>query len=89
MYVCINHSIYISKHETYAMLIFCCVLVLLVAAKVATGSATDMLQLIPQLVTEKDFVVLKFDVDPNRLGYGSCGRYHTYKYLLMLCVVLG
>ena len=36
--------------------------------QVATGSATDMLQLIPQLVDEKDFVVLKFDVDPNRLG---------------------
>eukprot|EP01036_Dinobryon_divergens_P031121 gene31121-40470_t len=39
-------------------------------AEVATGSATDMLQLIPQLVTEKDFVVLKFDVDPNRFAYG-------------------
>jgi len=36
--------------------------------QVATGSATDMLKLIPQLVDEKDFVVLKFDVDPNRLG---------------------
>lgn len=35
-------------------------------AEVGTGSATDMLQLLPTLVTRSDFVVLKFDVDPNR-----------------------
>lgn len=35
-------------------------------AEVATGSPTDMLNLIPKLVTKDDFVVLKFDVDPNR-----------------------
>ena len=35
-------------------------------AEVNTGGPTDMLKLLPQLVTKKDFVVLKFDVDPNR-----------------------
>lgn len=35
-------------------------------AEVATGSETDMLKLLPKLVTKDDFVVLKFDVDPNR-----------------------
>jgi hypothetical protein len=35
-------------------------------AEVATGSETDMIQLLPKLVTRDDFVVLKFDVDPNR-----------------------
>ena len=35
-------------------------------AEVATGSETDMLTLIPKLVGKDDFVVLKFDVDPNR-----------------------
>jgi hypothetical protein len=37
-----------------------------VYAEVGTGSATDMLKLLPTLVTRDDFVVLKFDVDPNR-----------------------
>jgi hypothetical protein len=35
-------------------------------AEVATGSDTDMLKLLPTLVSKDDFVVLKFDVDPNR-----------------------
>jgi hypothetical protein len=35
-------------------------------AEVATGSDTDMLKLLPKMVTKDDFVVLKFDVDPNR-----------------------
>jgi hypothetical protein len=35
-------------------------------AEVATGSKTDMIQLLPTLVTPEDFVVLKFDVDPNK-----------------------
>lgn len=35
-------------------------------AEVATGSKTDMLKLLSTLVTKDDFVVLKFDVDPNR-----------------------
>lgn len=35
-------------------------------AEVATGSETDMIKLLPKLVTKDDFVVLKFDVDPNR-----------------------
>jgi hypothetical protein len=39
-------------------------------AEVATGSQTDMLELLPTLVTKEDFVVLKFDVDPNRFSYG-------------------
>lgn len=38
-------------------------------AEVATNSDTDMLKLIPKLVTKDDFVVLKFDVDPNRYIY--------------------
>lgn len=37
-----------------------------VYAEVATGSQTDMLRLLPTLVDKRDFVVLKFDVDPNR-----------------------
>jgi hypothetical protein len=35
-------------------------------AEVGTNSETDMLKLIPRLVKKNDFVVLKFDVDPNR-----------------------
>jgi hypothetical protein len=35
-------------------------------AEVATGSNTDMIKLLPALVKKEDFVVLKFDVDPNR-----------------------
>lgn len=35
-------------------------------AEVATGSQYDMLTLLHTLVTADDFVVLKFDVDPNR-----------------------
>lgn len=34
--------------------------------EVATGSEVDMINLLPTLVTKEDFVVLKFDVDPNR-----------------------
>lgn len=36
-------------------------------AEVATNSDTDMLKLLPKMVSKEDFVVLKFDVDPNRL----------------------
>jgi hypothetical protein len=39
-------------------------------AEVNTGSATDMLKLLPSLVKKDDFVVLKFDVDPNRYAQG-------------------
>jgi hypothetical protein len=40
-------------------------------AEVNTGSPTDMVKLLPTLVTKDDFVVLKFDVDPNRwVNYG-------------------
>ena len=39
-------------------------------AEVATGSKTDMIKLLPTLVTKDDFVVLKFDVDPNRYAQG-------------------
>lgn len=39
-------------------------------AEVATNSSTDMLRLLPTLVTKDDFVVLKFDVDPNRFAQG-------------------
>jgi hypothetical protein len=35
-------------------------------AEVATGSETDMIKILPTLVQKDDFVVLKFDVDPNR-----------------------
>jgi hypothetical protein len=35
-------------------------------AEVATNSGTDMLKLLPTMVSRDDFVVLKFDVDPNR-----------------------
>lgn len=39
-------------------------------AEVGTGSDTDIIKLIPSLVHESDFVVLKFDVDPNRNAVG-------------------
>jgi hypothetical protein len=35
-------------------------------AEVNTNSDVDMLRLLPSLVSKDDFVVLKFDVDPNR-----------------------
>lgn len=44
--------------------------VLPIYAEVNTGSASDMLRLLPTLVRPEDFVVLKFDVDPNRFAYG-------------------
>lgn len=40
--------------------------ILPIYAEVGTGSDSDMLKLLPQLVSKDDFVVLKFDVDPNR-----------------------
>ena len=39
---------------------------LAIYAEVNTGSSTDMIKLLPTIVTKEDFVVLKFDVDPNR-----------------------
>lgn len=39
-------------------------------AEVNTGSATDIIKLLPTLVRPDDFVVLKFDVDPNRYAQG-------------------
>ena len=36
--------------------------------QVNTGGPNDMLALLPSLVTPRDFVVLKFDVDPNRFA---------------------
>ena len=39
-------------------------------AEVGTNSATDIVQLIPTVVNKNDFVVLKFDVDPNRYAQG-------------------
>jgi hypothetical protein len=39
-------------------------------AEVNTGSSTDMVKLLPTLVTKDDFVVLKFDVDPNEHAQG-------------------
>jgi len=38
-------------------------------AEVGTGSDTDMISLLPKILSKDDFVVLKFDVDPNRLIY--------------------
>ena len=40
-------------------------------AEVATGSSTDIIKLLPSLVTKNDFVVLKFDVDPNKFAQGN------------------
>lgn len=37
-------------------------------AEVGTDSSTDILKLLPTLLTKDDFVVLKFDVDPNRFN---------------------
>jgi hypothetical protein len=40
-------------------------------AEVNTQSSTDIIQLLPTLVRPNDFVVLKFDVDPNKYAYGA------------------
>ena len=39
-------------------------------AEVGTGSDTDMIVVLPKLVSKDDYVVLKFDVDPNRYAQG-------------------
>jgi len=39
-------------------------------AEVNTNSDTDIVKMLPTLVTPEDFVVLKFDVDPNRYAQG-------------------
>jgi len=44
--------------------------VLPIYVEVGTKSETDMLVLLPKLVSADDYVVLKFDVDPNRFAYG-------------------
>ncbi len=38
--------------------------------EVSTGSENDMLRILPRLVTAQDFVVLKFDVDPDKSATG-------------------
>jgi hypothetical protein len=38
--------------------------------EVNTNSDTDIIKLLPSLVSKDDFVVLKFDVDPNRYAQG-------------------
>ena len=50
-------SIYLQRYNITFLPIY---------AEVATGSKTDIIKLLPTLVTPHDFVVLKFDVDPNR-----------------------
>jgi hypothetical protein len=39
-------------------------------AEVNTGTDTDILKLLGTLVTPQDYVVLKFDVDPNKHAFG-------------------
>lgn len=39
-------------------------------AEVGTNTETDMIKLLPKMVTKDDYVVLKFDVDPNRFAQG-------------------
>jgi hypothetical protein len=50
-----------------------------VYVEVNTGGALDMLSILPTLVKKEDFVVLKFDVDPNRLAHHvvSCDNYES------------
>lgn len=40
-------------------------------AEVNTGGASDVVNLLKSLVSPEDFVVLKFDVDPNKFAYGA------------------
>ena len=40
-------------------------------SEVGTGTDNDILKLLPTLVSKDDFVVLKYDVDPNRFAYGA------------------
>lgn len=39
-------------------------------AEVGTGSENDMISLLPKILSKDDYVVLKFDVDPNRYAQG-------------------
>eukprot|EP01036_Dinobryon_divergens_P015505 gene15505-21004_t len=39
-------------------------------AEVGTGSDTDVVKMLPTIVTKDDYVVLKFDVDPNKHAQG-------------------
>jgi len=51
-------------------------------AEVGTESATDILKLLPTLVTKDDFVVLKFDVDPNRYTVHCLNHFMAFVYCL-------
>lgn len=53
---CYSNSYNISFHQIYA--------------EVGTGSSTDIFVMLPNLVSKEDFVVLKFDVDPNKFSQG-------------------
>uniref|UniRef100_A0A7S3H6L9 Uncharacterized protein n=1 Tax=Spumella elongata TaxID=89044 RepID=A0A7S3H6L9_9STRA len=39
-------------------------------AEIGTDTESDVLKLLPALVKKEDFVVLKFDVDPNKFAHG-------------------
>ena len=51
-------------------------------SEVGTGSETDVLKLLPTMVTKDDFVVLKYDVDPNRFAYGPTMEW-GFMFMLM------
>ena len=61
MYICVYICvcIYVYRYNITFLQIY---------AEVNTGSSTDMLRLLPTLVSKEDFVVLKFDVDPNKVS---------------------
>jgi hypothetical protein len=52
--------------------------------EVNTGGAQDMLSMLPNLVTKEDFVVLKFDVDPNRYCNSMFLSYCVILHVLVL-----
>ena len=51
-------------------------------AEVGTRSKTDLMKLLPTLAKKEDYVVLKFDVDPNRFAKGPTME---WGFLFALC----
>ena len=65
---------YMKRYNITFLQIYC---------EVNTGSDVDIVKLLPKYVTKDDFVVLKFDVDPNRYAQGPTMEW-GFIYSLML-----
>lgn len=51
-------------------------------SEVGTGTENDVLKILPKIVSPDDFVVLKYDVDPNRFAYGPTMEW-GFMFMLM------